>query len=177
MKNKENFLYQEVLIPNLDKIYAEIQTYDRLLNYKGKFSLCDVAQSEKSLPTLWSWFQQQKLCVHLVCHIHLFSGVSQPIHTDANDPILALNFPISGCETTPTVFYKNKGTFIKYFTPKTNLPYFQYTDSNPEEIGRYTLTKPTLINIKTPHAVLNSSNFDRVCFSFRFKPDPWNLVT
>ena len=54
--------------------------------------------------------------------------------------------------------------------------FLRYMEENPEEIGRYVLTAPVLLNIKLPHSVVNSGDSQRVGISFRFKTDPWALT-
>jgi hypothetical protein len=72
--------------------------------------------------------------------------------------------------------FENNGQLVMAYTKKTNLPFSRYVDETPVELSRFVLSSPTLINIKVPHQVVNDSNMDRICLSFRFDPDPWHLI-
>lgn len=172
----KDFLYKPIKINNYAAVNAEMLEYDRVLGDLQKFSKLDVPQVAKHLPILFEWFNNQELEVSKAFHISIKSGVAQAVHIDTISTYLAINLPVRGCDDSYTAFYKNKGTIVTEHTPHTNLPYERYIDDNLEEIGRYILNSPTILNVKIPHSVVNHGKDSRVCFSFRFKTDPWHLT-
>jgi hypothetical protein len=173
---KNNFIYK--YFDNLPKeqIQQEIVAYHRTKKFPMHFYPTDIPELLLNLPTINMWFKDQGLTVQTCAHLVQRAHSKQIKHVDTGNQTIALNFPIEVIPDAYTVFYKLKGTIVEKFTPVTNVKYSEYVDHDPEELGRYVLRQPTFINIKLPHAIINNSDLDRYCFSFRFKEDPWHLI-
>lgn len=171
---KEMFLHKKVVIPDLDAISQEISNIDFGGDPHG-FRILGLGSVSSSLPTLWKWFSAVNAQPSRVCYINLKPGTSQQIHIDTGPMELALNMPVSGCLGSHTRVFENKGRVVTAYTT-TNLTFSKYIDDDPVEISRFVLDSPTLINIKMPHQVVNDTDHNRICLSFRFTPDPWHLI-
>lgn len=85
-----------------------------------------------------------------------------PLHVDALRSA-ALNIPIKNTEDSETIFYKYSQEAVLEYDSK-NI--FFRIKSDVDEIYRFTLTKPTLINNSIPHMVVNNSSSSRVILSW-----------
>jgi len=171
-----NFYFKSLNIPNIERINEEIKMYDQNREPTIGFSMIKHDTVLESLPTLNTWFKEFKMIVDRVAVIIIKSNNIQMPHIDYGPHSLAINFPLQHCENTWTRFFKNTGQVVEKFTPDTKVPYLAFVDDNMQEETRYELTGPTLLNIKQPHSVLNRTEFNRSCISFRFKEDPWFLL-
>ncbi len=172
----EEFLYHRIDIPKRSEIDVEVQALYNENPMPAAFHVIKVAPALDKMPTLRDWFAENGLSVHTIALINMKPGQVQSIHVDYSDSDIAFNYPIKGCDTSVTRFYKNKGTKTVKYTPNTNLPFYEYVDENPEQVGEYVLTDPVILNIKMPHSVKNYGLVNRICLSFRFKNDPWFLI-
>jgi len=171
-----NFYFKSLNIPSIEQINEEIKVYDQTRESTIGFSHVNNNLVLNALPTLTQWFNEHSMIVERIAVLTIKSNSIQVPHVDQGTQSLAINFPLQHCNDTWTRFFKNTGTVVKKFTPDTKIPYLAYIDNNMQEDTRYELTGPTLINIKKPHSVMNKTNFDRSCISFRFKEDPWFLL-
>lgn len=170
-----SFTYRYINIPNFEQIAKEIAASDfsrdlynfRIINHNSVL---------EKIPTLANWFKDKNLIVSKLAFLNVRQASIQTLHIDTGDNDLALNFPVYGCEGVFTEFYKNKGQIVESFVPHTGVKYYRYVDDNPELLSTYVLTRPTLLNVKIPHRVVNKTDHDRICYSFRFKTDPWHLL-
>lgn len=175
--NKDNAPIMEL---NLDN--------SKLVNGVGKltkytFVHCDITATMQQLPTLSKFFNSVSLELSRIAIITTHPNSVQDPHVDQGEETLGINFPLSGTSATYTQIFKNKGE-LRYVTShdesksgiKNQRRYLKYIDDNPEEIGRYELNRPVMLNVKMPHSVVNLSDNERVGISFRFKADPWNLI-
>lgn len=136
------------------------------------------------LPNLKQYFVENN-----VSDIERIAFVATPphsintIHIDQGLETLALNFPVTDCSQSYTKFLANNGKLETVKVREVNdgvesfRIYKKFVTDNPIEVGRYSLTKPVMLNVKMPHGVYNDSGSGlRAGFSFRFKKDPWHLV-
>jgi hypothetical protein len=172
----DNFYFKSLNIPSIEHINAEIKLYDQNREPTVGFAHVDNTLVLNELPILNKWFNEHNMIIERIAVITIKSNSIQSPHVDQGTQSLAINFPLQHCNDTWTRFFKNTGTVVKKVTPDTKIPYLAYIDNNMQEDTRYELTGPTLINIKKPHSVMNKTNFDRSCISFRFKEDPWFLL-
>jgi hypothetical protein len=173
---REGFLYREISIPNYDLMHGELIRFDaENFNDDARFSILDMRKTMAALPNISIWFESMGLKPKAICHINQEPHIRKPPHVDRGYE-LALNFPIRNCETSPTQIFRKKGEIITVYTPITNIPYLRYDDDDPEEIGRYVMTGPVLLNINMPHTCCHEGIGNRVCISFRFEEDPWFLA-
>lgn len=174
-----NFIYKHLDTSDMDieQIQKEIIAYHKFRNFPNvNFLTMQPADILPNLPTLATWFEKQGLVVDRCAHLGQRPQSQQALHIDTGNNSIALNFPIEVVEEAYTLFYKFKGKLVDRYTPNTNVRYQEYVDDALEELGRYVLKAPTLINIKLPHSIVNKSDTIRYCFSFRFKEDPWHLT-
>lgn len=176
----EGFLYQKIAVPGIDDITNEMRLMLAKQDLSNpRFLVLPIDVTMSALPSLGRYFSENGLVPTTACLIIIEASSDQVIHVDylKTDISLAMNFPVYGCENAYTSFYEKKGTLTLQHTPKTNLPYYDYRDLYPLEVDRFVLDGPTLLNITIPHAVHNRGSSNRVCLSFRFSRDPWELVS
>jgi hypothetical protein len=92
---------------------------------------------------------------------------SIPLHVDANRGA-AFNIPIDNTINSSTIFYEFVEDPIFEYDSK-NI--FNLVRSKVNEIFRFTLLEPTLINNSVPHMVVNNSNKARVILSWSIKKE------
>lgn len=172
-----DFKYNKISIPDWKSISGEIKEVSSTHGVDPGFRILDLSSTLGSMPCLSSWFSCVGMQPWQVCYISIAAGTVQQIHLDVGTSRIALNLPVSGCLGSHTRMYKFKGSVVTSFTPVTNLRFDRYVDNDPEEVDRFVLDAPTFINIKIPHSVVNPSSDNRVCLSFRFKPDPWHMIS
>jgi hypothetical protein len=90
-----------------------------------------------------------------------------PLHIDAQRSA-AFNIPIKNTEESETIFYR--------YIDQPNLEYdakniFFRIKSEVEEIFKFTLITPTLINNSIPHMVVNKSSEPRIILSWSVKKE------
>lgn len=161
----------------------EVKGIGRLTQYT--FVHIDINETMKQLPTLNKFFKRIGLSeLSRIAIVTTHPCSVQDPHVDQGEETLGINFPLSGTGATYTQIFRNKGE-LRYVTspdeenrkgPAKQRLYLQYIDDDPEEIGRYELNRPVMLNVKMPHSVINLSEDSRVGMSFRFKADPWNLI-
>lgn len=173
--SRELFLHAKIDIKDFELAVSDELRLE-LASYGHGFKMLDVGKIRSSMPILWQWFDMVNTYPTRICYINVPANSSQQIHIDIGPRDLGLNIPIAGCLGAYTRMFQNNGQLVTSYTKKTNLPFNRYIDENPIELSRFVLGSPTLINIKVPHQVVNDSNTDRICLSFRFDPDPWHLI-
>lgn len=176
--NKDNAPIMEL---NLDSS-KQVDGVGHLTKYT--FVHIDIDTTMKQLPTLTKFFNDIGLSeLSRIAIITTHPNSIQDPHVDQGEETLGINFPLSGTSATYTQIFRNKGE-LKFVTShdeskdgiKRQRRYLKYIDDSPEEIGRYELNRPVMLNVKMPHSVVNLSDDERVGISFRFKADPWKLV-
>lgn len=172
---KESFVYKYLDMPCLDQILAEIAQSDFPTNLYN-FKIIDHIRILEKTPSLLNWFNENNLVIDRLAFLNQKAQTTQVLHVDSGPSELALNFPVSGCHEVKTEFYEDNGHQEEAFVPNTGLKYYRYVSDKLIFKSEYELTKPTLINIKVPHRIVNNTDHDRICYSFRFKEDPWFLA-
>jgi hypothetical protein len=175
--NFETFYYRSLDIPNIKKINQEFNQFLDENKFFGGFVGLDVTDTMKYFPTLEHWFTLHNLKVLFIAYILVPANSVQALHKDSGGPCLALNFPLRHCEGTYTNMFVDKGVTTTAYTKGTHLSYLKYVDLDPIINCTYELLSPTLIHIKKPHQVCNNTSNDRISLSFRFKEDPWFLIS
>jgi hypothetical protein len=100
------------------------------------------------------------------------------IHIDRMPNVHArILFPVMNTEGTYTAFYEtdSPGTLITDYD--VNKESLQFQPEEVTEVTRFALTRPVILRVDRPHAVICESNeFPRVTLSIRFDKDPlWML--
>lgn len=145
------------------------------------FRVIDDHKVLEELPSIKRWIDENNLRLKTFAYISIGPMIRQSIHKDRGTPELALNIPVFNCENIYTVFYEvgDREETLNY-TPVTKLPFYSYEGFSPTDpnriLGQYSLIKPTILNVKQAHSVVNTTNQSRLCLSFRFEEDPWHLV-
>lgn len=131
-------------LSNTDGVYnadAGINMHEWLINYP------DIVQSLKEIGLYDGWLDTALVLTYQKI----------PVHTDhAPEFDYSLNLPISNTKGTYTCFYEVFEDPIRKQLPN-GLPYNEYDEEKCKMIDRVEILKPTIINIKTPHAVILDS--------------------
>lgn len=85
-----------------------------------------------------------------------------PMHVDAARDC-AFNIPIKGTEQSDTIFYKFKEDPVLEYNKER---VYNLVKSEVEEVFRFTLLKPTLIDNAIPHEVINHGLSTRIILSW-----------
>ena len=179
-------------IPNIDIINKELFEFasTRANNKITGFHVLSIPEFNLGCPVLSEWFANEKLNFsscnliltppghneknsHVDRHVDtLFDTSSQLLSTG----ILGINFGVFNIQDTFTAFYDYIDGEILELTTNDKIPYRFYGKANLQEIDRYTLTRPVILNTSIPHSVHNPTNEIRIALSFRFANDPWHLL-
>lgn len=85
-----------------------------------------------------------------------------PMHVDSARNC-AFNIPIKNTHESDTIFYKfNKNLSLKYDQDRV----YDLVESDVEEVFRFTLIRPTLIDNSVPHEMINRSESPRIIMSW-----------
>ena len=178
---KNVFLYRHLDIPyDQNEIAAFLKKRPDIPNL---FRIIDDHNKvlAEELPFIKRWIDENNLRLKTFAYISIGPMIRQYIHKDPGLPELALNIPVFNCENIYTVFYEvgDREETLNY-TSVTKLPFYSYEGFSPTDpnriLGQYSLIKPTILNVKQAHSVVNTTNQSRICLSFRFEEDPWHLV-
>lgn len=196
-KEKLNWLYKPISIPNITEISQELQQvieenplimeglpgYDLIINSNDilKKSAPKFVQllRDLNLYDRWEysgWSTSDK------------AGAVAIVHTDYNwpDRSYALNIPVLNCHDSWTVWYEtnpNSGvtTLRKYkdsILPEKWQDYYpgqQWRDEDVlGELDRMPATQAAFVNISVPHRPVNLHEEKRVLLSTRFLPELWD---
>ena len=185
--------YKKIEVPNLKEIQQEL--FEFILPYcegkpTGLWSV-DILKFFATCPNTVEYLTENDLYNKLkkICYIVVHPGAKETdAHVDRNiEPpasggdttgCLSLNVGIKNYLETPVVFYKYLSG-PKHYIPlpdPTEGSYIFYSESKLEEIDRYVLDKPVLMNNTVPHSISNDTNEPRISISFRFLNDPWHLI-
>lgn len=89
-------------------------------------------------------------------------GKALPIHIDT-ERYCSINIPICNTEDSTTVFYnKDPDALLEYDQQRI----VNYVKSPVNELFRFTLTRPTLINTTYPHSAVNNGCNTRIIISW-----------
>ena len=109
---------------------------------------------------------------------HVDNNIEPPVDSGTTKGCISLNFEIENCLKTQVIFYKyiSGDKKILPLHDPTQGSYIYYSGCEMEELGRYNLRWPVVMNNTVPHAILNDTDSVRISFSFRFKVDPWEFA-
>ena len=177
----KDFLFKilDIDTSSSEKIKEEIAIFskNRENHIVGQFSMLDVESTLSLLPTISKWLEANKLEVIHIAYISVNPTTIQQAHIDSGESTLAINFPVINCNNVTTEFFKLESNDLTIRHSKgTNLPYYHFDNNGKDAIASFSLTQPTLLNIKMPHSVVNNTELERISLSFRFKKDPWHLI-
>ena len=109
---------------------------------------------------------------------HVDNNIEPPAEGGDTKGCISFNFDIENGLNTSVIFYKyiSGDKKIRPLHDPTQGSYIYYSGCVMEEIGRYSLDTPAIMNNTVPHAILNDTDKTRISLSFRFVVDPWEFV-
>ena len=176
---QENFIYHVLDIPNYLNIHTQLLdwTLERIPLYKQPYNHLALQDQIAQCPLIHNWFRSVGLEPKICALIVQPGGADQRgTHTDTQPNSLALNFGIKNTAKTHTAFYRVVAGNMVRKTLANGITWNSYEQATLEELARIDLAKPTIINTKVPHAVINPTQEPRISMSFRFHQDPWHLT-
>jgi hypothetical protein len=187
------FIYRKVFIENIDEMHDELVRF--ALPYSvdkptGLWAL-DLDEFKTTCPKCVDYFDSIsqlnnlfKTCI-VVVHpkttgrdAHVDNNIEPPIDSGITKGCISFNFDIQNGINTSVIFYKyiSGDKKIVALPDATQGSYIFYSGCEMEELGRYTLKTPAIMNNTVPHAILNDTELPRISLSFRFKVDPWEFA-
>lgn len=171
--NIENFeRIQETVVPYVLKFVNENISEEKL--FYNLISDEELQKFKQDIPELFEGIQktiESEIILASYAFVDTHSFV--PIHTDASNPAIIrrirLNWPILNGESAETIFYQKKdesiqGTFCSH--PGGTGHY--YCDNDCNEVDKYTLDLPTLMNVKELHGIrIINHRLPRILLSMR----------
>jgi hypothetical protein len=117
--------------------------------------------------------------LELISYVRSFAfNVTQPntvsnIHIDTGESCYSFNLPLLNCDNTYTAFYETtKEPILKeYKAINQIITYRWYDPIFCTEIHKIEMNIPHIINIYTPHNIINTNNTHRITFLIRFIKD------
>jgi hypothetical protein len=98
------------------------------------------------------------------------------IYCEAANSDAKVEIPLIGCQYSETVYYQARVTGTKRLL--TGVDSWTCDPSTAREIGRFTLTKPTIVRTLTPHeTVLTRVHVRRISLVLDVGPDAYSLLT
>jgi len=164
-------LYQQVDIPNLADLQAAILS----IIPTNRKTETDLFYLPIGYYMVLPEFREMLEILNLTDHVGTVAttvvapGVSLPIHEDSGDMPWSLNIPCQGCEGTYIAWYKPniKSTYVDRAEKDTG--YYYYPLEACEEIERLDMAGPAIVNIHTPHGVINPTDQTRILTAIRLR--------
>jgi hypothetical protein len=178
----KKFTYEYLEIKNTTQILVELKNFyqNNKINYNEQFNGIRLAKLIAGCPSFLSWLIENKLRPTYAYYVLVKSKQTTPLHIDAQENDLSINFPIENCDNTWTTMYEVDSPLVyKVIYPGgVKRHWWEWEDSDPKktEICRCYVTGPLIFNTKIPHQVNNPTDTDRVSFICRFQQDPWFLI-
>ena len=170
--------YQYINLPNIDSIAEEIlkklppnhRKKNMLKGYPIEFF--DTKTLRDAVSTITSWDN-----ISVIALVSTKPHSFLPIHKDdflgKYQEYYALNIPIYNCDNTHVIFYRtvNKENVGEHKSQEhgNGENYYQYAESDVEEIEKFYLKTATLFNTQVPHRAINNTNEPRIVLTIRFK--------
>ena len=140
------------------------------------FQMLDIISTMNQLPMVRTWFLTNKIFPSVVAYASVNAYSETAIHIDHGNCALAINLPLYNCSTAKTFFYQCDKKYFKKVRGRTNLDYFDVPKEHSTLVNHYVMTKPVLLNLHYPHNVVNDTDDNRYCLSFRFPRTPLHLL-
>jgi len=168
-------LYHPIEIDNLNQIqtkilehfpWQDISKISLFLLPKNSMEFLDIKELREML-----------INIGFLSYVHSVAfGVQRPnsksgIHTDAGESSFSFNLPLYNCEKTFVGFYHSgKGIEKREYVSVGRKIFYNYCDPNYcTEIDRVEMNRPHIINVYTPHQVINPNNKFRITFLIRMQ--------
>lgn len=187
------FVYRKVSIENIKVMTYELTQYalPHTVDKPTGLWAIDLEEFKNTCPHCVDYFKSinqldnlYKACI-VVVHpkttgkdAHVDNNIEPPAEGGVTKGCISLNFDIQNGVDTSVIFYKyisGDKKIVSLFDP-TQGSYIYYSGCEMEEIGRYSLSSPMIMNNTVPHAILNDTDETRISLSFRFIVDPWEFA-
>jgi len=187
------FVYKNVVINKINVMTYELRKF--ALPYAenkptGLWAL-DLEEFKNTCPHCVWYFEHigqldnlYKACI-VVVHpkttgkdAHVDNNIEPPAEGGNTKGCISFNFDIQNGKNTSVIFYKylsGDKKIVPLHDP-TQGSYIYYSGCEMEEIGRYSLSTPAMMNNTVPHAIFNDTEETRITLSFRFVVDPWDFA-
>ena len=173
------FCFKELVIQDYQTIVCELTNSINCHSFRDSFNYLDVNMILEKNPTFKKWLKDNDCVLNKAAIIVTTtrSSYGEP-HIDSQENSLALNFPLSNCEYSYTMFYdpSDIDTIVDETKPNGVLYKKIIFKNTPREISRYILDRPILLNTHVPHKIFHNNEKSRYAVSFRFAKDPWHLI-
>ena len=165
-------LYQQIDIDNLKELQAAILSIipDKRRTETDLFYL--PISHYMMLPEFRKMIEQLDLSDHVgtIATIVVAPGVDAwPIHVDSGDMRWSLNIPIQHCEGTWTTWYETTKPPVYMDRPGKDTGYYCYNLEDCRPIDQLEMTKPYIIDIHTPHGIVNPTDQTRILMAVRLR--------
>jgi len=159
-----------------EKIRIFLKDRPNITDYKQNSWVGAPREIVKEVPEVINMFKPLGLNVAMIGFFTMYYKTG-PIHTDADNFSIRINFPILNCEDTETRYFKTSGPGIEYLQPN-GKGYVQYQPDQCEQVDSFKLTQAVVMRVLEPHQViLNHDNFPRISCTVSFKQDLTYLLT
>jgi hypothetical protein len=178
----EKFTYQYLEIKNSSDIISDLQHYylNNKIDYNQQFNGVQLANLTAKCKYFRQWIIDNKLRPTYAYYVVVKPGETSPLHIDAQENDLSVNFPIENCRENWTSMYEVHSPLVyrAVYPGGVKRHWYEWESSDPErtEICQCRVIAPLIFNTKIPHQVNNPTVSDRVTFIIRFKEDPWFLI-
>lgn len=127
------------------------------------------------IPTIQPFLKLHQLTVRSAGFSVLKELDSTPIYSELIGYGARVEIPVIGCEYADTVYYNAEP---KKFESIITGQYGHYYDENAEELHRFTLRRPTVVNTRIPRRVtLTRRHVRRISLMLDVGPDAYSLLT
>lgn len=177
-----DFTYKYLEVKNSSEIISELQDYysTNKSKYDQQFNGVTLTNLIAKCRHFKQWIVENKLRPTYAYYVVVRPGETSPLHIDAQENDLSVNFPIENCQDTWTTMYTVHSPLVyrAVYPGGVKRHWWEWESSDPErtEICRCVVTQPLVFNTKIPHQVNNPTQCDRVTFIIRFRVDPWFLI-
>lgn len=165
-------LYQQIDIDNLEELQAAILSIlpNKCRTETDLFYL--PVSHYMMLPEFRKMLTQLDLVdnVSSIATVVVEPGVDNwPIHVDSGDMQWSLNIPIQHCEGTWTTWYETASEPVYMDRPGKDSGYYYYKLEDCTPIDRLEMTKPYIVDIHTPHGIVNPTDQTRILTAVRLR--------
>jgi hypothetical protein len=169
--------FKEIDFPNFDQCDVELKQYFDYL-YPDKslarnfFNFPPKDLFLKTCPNVLQGFKKLNLEFKAVFMISVVEDTNRNIHIDGSPHPCRLQWPILNSQSVDTAWYEAREEDKIVEILPNGVPYISYRVQDCKEVARKNISKPTIIRVEEPHAVIRTScspiDFPRIAFSFAF---------
>ena len=136
----------------------------------------DLTTLYNEVPTIQNFVSTYDLTVSRASFTTLRELSSTEIYSQDNGFPARIEIPVLGCDYSQTVFYR--AAKVKMFRLDSGLNIWKYQDDSAEELERFTLTQPAVINSKIPQQIIvTRRNVRRISLRLQVGHSAYQLLT